>query len=172
MNAAVAAIDIGQSGTWIGPLLVGLASGGLDYSAAGPAALRDRVAVAGYFASAVSFAELTGWTPWIRGAFASYDWRVFGAVANLAVMGALLIVWIGRPRKLAAQLAGVVKFAGTDSQAAKINQTLLGWTITAALTSPLAGDGTWGRIVDSITTATTGFWGATVGALINQWLGG
>lgn len=171
-HAAAIALGVGHTGTWVGPLLVGAAAGLLDYSAAGPAAVRDRIAVAGYYASAVSFAELTGWTPWIRATVATYDWRMVGALANLITVGALLIVWVGRPKAVAGQLGAKIGFGTTGSKAAaKINQTLLGWTVAAALTSPMAGTGGWGSVVDWITTATTGMWSAIVRALLSG-LGG
>jgi hypothetical protein len=171
-TAAVVAVSVGQTGAWVGPLIVGAAAGALDYSAAGPAAIRDRLAVAGYFASAVSFAELLGWSGWIRSTVATYDWRMLGALVNLVTLGALVVVMAGRPKALAGQLATVMKFAGTESKAAaKINQTLLGWTVAAALTAPLAGDGEWGAVVQWVAEITTGMWSAIATAVLT-WLGG
>lgn len=176
MLAVEAAVTIGQTGAWVGPLLVGLAAAGLDYSAVGSDAWRDRFAVAGYYASAVSFAWLLGLAGWERELVASdYNWRMIGACASLATHGALLLAMfgsmIGPTKVLAASLAARLKFAGTESKAAKINQVLLGWTVSAGITAPLSGDAGWGRIVDGIATATTGTWGALIHMLF-RWLGG
>jgi hypothetical protein len=130
--AAIAVVTVGQVGTWIGPLLVGMLAGALDASATGPDAWRDRVAVAGYYASFVSFVQLLGLAAWEQRAFGDYNWRVTGAVFSLIFHGALLLAMfgglIGPTRPLAVSLAARVKFGGTESATAKINQTLMGWT--------------------------------------------
>jgi hypothetical protein len=169
--AAVAAVDIGQAGAWVGPLVVGLLSGALDYSGAGPVALRDRAAVAGYYAAGVSFAAILGWTPFIRDQVTDYNWQMVGALISLVTHGALLICWVNWPRAAAKALSKKTKFASADSAAAKINQTLLGWTLVAALSAPLSGDGGWGHVVDVIATGTTGLWSAIVSTVLH-WLGG
>lgn len=161
-------VTIGQSGAWIGPLALGLLAGLLDYSAAGSGALRDRVAVVGYYASAVSMFAILGlrWTP-----SADYSWRMAFAVASLITHGALLICWLGRPTAVAKQLSKKLAFNSGASSSAKINQTLLGWTVAAAFTAPLSGNQGWGRVVDTIVTATTGA-GAVVLNSVFKWLGG
>lgn len=167
MTAWMAAIDIERPGLWVGPFLVAVLSGALDYSAAGPAAVRDRIAVMGYYAAAVSFAAILGWTPIIRAEVVDYNWRMIGALASLATHGALLIAFAGRPRALAVQLAGMVKLGGKTSDQARINQTLLGWTVAAALSAPLAGTGGWGRVVDTVATVTTSVWSSIASAVLS-----
>jgi len=162
---------IGQPGSWVGPLAFGLLAGVLDYSAAGPSAIRDRVAVVGYYASAVSFAALLGLSDWMRDTTTAYDWRMAAAIASLITHGALIVVWVGWPKPFAKQLAKTVQWGGAASSAAKINQTLLGWTIAAAITAPMAGDQGWGTVVDGIASMTTGLWSALAGAILG-WLGG
>jgi hypothetical protein len=162
----VAAIDIGRTGTWVGPFLVAVLAGALDYSAAGPASIRDRIAVMGYYAAAISFAALTGWTPLLRDMITDYNWRMVGALVSLATHGALLIAFAGRPRALAGQLASVVELGGKTSDHARLNQTLIGWTVAAALSAPLAGTGGWGRVVDGVATVTTGAWSALASAVL------
>jgi hypothetical protein len=170
--AAPAAVTIGQTGAWVGPLAVGLLAGALDYSAAGPGAIRDRFAVMGYYACAISMAAILGWTGWIRDMIGtSYDWRMVGAVASLITHGALLVCFFNRPTAIAKVLSKKIGFNSGASSSAKINQTLLGWTVAAALTASLSGEQGWGRVVDSIATATTGLWGGLVN-IVFTWLGG
>lgn len=172
-QAAQSVVTIGGAGQWIGPLLVGGLAAALDASAFGAHAWRDRIAVAGYYASTISFVTLLGLAEWERSMFVDYNWRMAGALASLATHGALLIAMfggmIGPTRALSTSLATKVKF-GTDATA-KVNQTLLGWTVTAAVTAPLSGTGGWGGIVDAIAAATTGMWGALAG-FVMHWLGG
>jgi hypothetical protein len=163
----VAMVDIGRPGMWVGPFLVAVLSGALDYSAAGPTAIRDRVAVMGYYAAAISFAQLLGWTPFLRAEVVDYNWRMVGALASLVTHGALLVAFAGRPRALAAQLASMVGLGGKASDRARLNQTLLGWTVAAALSAPLAGTGGWGRVVDWVATVTTGAWSALASAVLS-----
>lgn len=171
-TAAHAAVTIGQTGAWVGPVAVGLLAGALDYSAAGSGAIRDRVAVMGYYACTLSMAAILGWTGWIRGQIGgSYDWRMAGAVASLITHGALLVCFFGRPTAIAKQLSKKIGFNSGASSSAKINQPLLGWTVAAALTAPLSGEQGWGRVVDAIATACTGIWGALVNVVFS-WLGG
>jgi hypothetical protein len=162
----VAAIDIGRTGMWVGPFVVAVLAGALDYSAAGPASIRDRIAVMGYYAAAVSFAQILGWTPLIRAEVVDYNWRMIGALVSLITHGALLICWFGWPRALAAHLASMVKLGGKTSDQVRLNQTLIGWTIAAALSAPLAGTGGWGRVVDGVATVTTGAWSALASAVL------
>jgi hypothetical protein len=176
IGAAIATVDIGRSGAWVGPLIVGMLAGALDYSAAGAGAWRDRVAVAGYYACAVSMSAILGWTDYIRGAVAGdYNWTMIGAVISLITHGALLLAMfgtmLGPTRAISKQMQARVKFASGDSKAAKINQTLLGWTVAAAASAPLSGDAGWGSTVDLIATGCTGLWGGIVGVVMH-WLGG
>jgi hypothetical protein len=176
VHAAQAVVSIGQTGAWVGPLLVGLAAAGLDYSAAGPTAWRDRFAVAGYYAAAISFVYLLGLAEWEQAAIrGNYNWRMLGAVASLATHGALLLAMfgglIGPTRTLATAVAGRVNFLSEDSKKAKVNQTLLGWTAAAAVSAPLAGTGGWGGLVAGIASLTTGMWSGVVTAVMH-WLGG
>lgn len=171
-TAAVAALSIGQTGAWVGPLIVGGAAAALDYSAAGATALRDRIAVMGYYASAVSFVYLLGFSTWITSLIdTDYNWRMAGACFSLVTHGALLVCWFNWPKALVKGLAKRLKWASADSAAAKINQTLLGWTVAAALSSPLSGSGGWGKVVNAIAGFTTGIWSWIVAALFH-WLGG
>jgi hypothetical protein len=162
----VAMVDIGRPGMWVGPFLVAVLAGALDYSAAGPAAVRDRIAVMGYYAAAVSFAALTGWTPLLRGMVVDYNWRMVGALVSVATHGALLVAFAGRPRALAGQLAAMVGLGMKVSDKARLNQTLIGWTVAAALSAPLAGTGGWGRVVDGVATVTTSAWSALASAVL------
>ena len=122
-------VSVGQTGAWVGPLLVGLAAAALDYSAVGPHAMRDRVAVAGYYASAISFVYLLGLAGWEKTTFADYNWRMIGACASLATHGALLLAMfgtlIGPTRTLAKSMQAKVKFATEASGMTKVNQPLL-----------------------------------------------
>ena len=176
LAAVRATVSIGRAGAWVGPLLVGLAAAGLDYSAVGPHAMRDRFAVAGYYAAAISFVYLLGLATWEESAFGDYNWRMLGAVASLITHGALLLAMfgslIGPTRTLATTMQAKVKFASADaSGATKINQKLLGWTVGAALTAPLSGNAGWGGLVSGIASATTGIWGSVVSAVMH-FLGG
>jgi hypothetical protein len=176
LQAAQAVVSIGQAGAWVGPLLVGLTAAALDYSAVGPHAMRDRLAVAGYYAAAISFVYLLGLATWEQAMFSDYNWRMLGAVASLITHGALLLAMfgtlIGPTRTLAKSLQARVKFAVAEvSGATKINQPLLGWTIAAAVTAPLAGDAGWGGFVAGIASATTGLWSGVV-SVVMHWLGG
>lgn len=171
-SAVVAAVNVGQAGAWVGPVLVGGAAAGLDYTAAGPVAVRDRIAVMGYYASAISFVYLLGFSGWITGMVdPDYNWRMLGALVSLVAHGALLVCFFGWPKALAKALAKRLKWTGADSQAAKINQTLLGWTVVAACSSPLSGSGGWGTVVSAIARTTTGVWGSLASAIF-KWLGG
>jgi hypothetical protein len=171
--AAQSVVSIGQAGAWIGPLLVGGLAAALDASAIGAHAWRDRIAVCGYYAAAISFVTLLGLAGWERSMFTDYNWRMAGAVASLVTHGALLLAMfgglIGPTRALSAEIAKKIKF-GSDATA-KVNQTLLGWTVAAAVTAPMAGTGGWGAVVDAIAAGTTGMWGAIVGTVMS-WLGG
>jgi len=173
LAAVRATVSIGRAGAWIGPLLVGGLAAALDASAIGKHAWRDRFAVAGYYAAAISFVTLLGLATWEQTAFSDYNWRMAGAVASLITHGALLLAMfgglIGPTRTLSADLAKKVKF-GSEATA-KVNQTLLGWTIAAAVTAPLSGESGWGGVVTSIASATTGLWGGVVGVVMH-WLGG
>jgi hypothetical protein len=171
LTATLAVVDIGRAGAWVGPLIVGALAGGLDYSAAGSAALRDRVAVPGYYAAAVSFCFLLGLAQWEQATITDYNWRMIWGTVSVVTHGCLLVCWFGRPARLAKALGKITKFAGTDSSAAKINQTLLGWTVAAAVTAPMSGDGGWGSIVATIAQATTGIWSSAV-TLYFHWIGG
>jgi hypothetical protein len=162
----VAMVDIGRPGMWVGPFLVALLSGALDYSAAGPASVRDRIAVMGYYAAAISFAALLGWTPFLRDMITDYNWRMVGACVSVATHGALMVAFVGWPRALAAQLASMVKLGMKASDKARLNQTLLAWTVAAALSAPLAGTGWWGLVVDRIATVTTSVWSALASAVL------
>jgi hypothetical protein len=176
VHAAQSVVTIGQTGAWVGPLLVGLTAAGLDYSAIGPTAWRDRLAVAGYYAAAISFVYLLGLAQWEQAAFAgNYNWRMLGACTSLATHGALLLsmfgTLIGPTRTLANAVAGRVHFLSEDSKKAKVNQTLLGWSVAAAVTAPLSGTGGWGGLVSGIASLTTGMWSGVV-TVVMHWLGG
>jgi hypothetical protein len=176
LQAAQAVVSVGQAGAWIGPLLVGLAAAVLDYSAIGPHAMRDRLAVAGYYAAAISFVYLLGLATWEQSAFHDYNWRMLGAVASLITHGALLLAMfgtiIGPTRTLAKNVQARVKFAVAEtSGATKVNQPLLGWTVAAAVTAPLSGTSGWGGFVAGIASATTGLWSGIV-SVVMSWLGG
>lgn len=174
-SGAVDAAHIGRPGEWIGPMLVAGLAGGLDYSAAGPARLRDRVAVIGYYAAAVSFAAILGWTGYIRGEVHSYSWVMAWAVASLVTHAALLLAMFGELfgwfRAVSKKIGKAVGFASGDSTAAKINGKLLGWTLAAAITAPMSGTGGWGHLVDQIVSGTTGAWSGIV-TVVQHWLGG
>lgn len=170
VQVTVAGAPVGLA--WIGPLAVGGIGAGLDYSAPGNAAVRDRFAVIFYYACFVSFGEILGWNPWIKEQIGDdYNWRMIGGVASLVVTGALLVVFFNRPKKLAARLSGRLNFASTDSDAIKINQTLVAWVAAAAATAPLSGDGGWGHVVELIGVWCTGWPGAVVSWLFHL-LGG
>jgi hypothetical protein len=164
-------VTIGKTGEWVGPLVVGLLAGLLDYSAAGPVALRDRVAVMGYYACTVSMSAVLGWTGYIRGEVQDYNWLMIGALISLVAHGALLVVFLGRPKTLAKALSKPLRWNSADSNAVKINQTLLGWTVTAGLAAPLSGTQGFGHLVDGIAGVTTGAWSSIVTAVLH-WLGG
>jgi hypothetical protein len=173
--AGVAAIDVGRAGTWVGPLLVGAAAGALDYSAIGPHAMRDRLAVIGYYASAVSFVHLLGLAEWERSMVTDYNWRMIGALASLITHGALLLAMFGGrlawTKALAAAVAGRLKFDSEASKAAKVNTALVGWAVAAAVAAPLSGQAGWGAVVDWIGGATTGMWSG-IARFILSWFGG
>jgi hypothetical protein len=175
LQAAQAVVSIGQTGAWVGPLLVGLAAAALDYSAIGPHAMRDRFAVAGYYAAAISFVYLLGLATWEQRVFSDYNWRMLGAVASLITHGALLLAMFGDlfgpTRALARNVQSRVKFATESSGLTKVNQPLLGWTVAAAASAPLAGTSGWGGVVAWIASATTGLWSGLV-SVVMHWLGG
>jgi hypothetical protein len=162
----------GAAGAWVGPAVVGGVGGFVDYVGGKASVVRDRIAVVFYYAAVISFAELLGWNPWIRSQVGGdYSWRMVGAVASLITHGCLVVVWLGWPKQWAKGLSKRLRFASSDSEANKINQTLLGWTTAAALTAPLSGDAGWGHIVRLIgewTTATPGH----VVTWLFHWLGG
>jgi hypothetical protein len=173
--AGVAAVSVGQTGAWVGPLLVGAVAGALDYSAIGPHAMRDRLAVIGYYASAVSFVHLFGLAEWERSVITDYNWRMIGALASLVTHSALLLAMFGSriawTRAIAAAVAARLKFDSEASKAVKVNTALVGWSVTAAAVAPLSGRAGWGAVVDWIGGATTGLWSVIVGFILS-WFGG
>lgn len=174
LQAARSVVTVGQAGAWIGPLLVGGLAAALDASGIGSHAWRDRLAVCGYYASAISFVTLLGLAGWEREMFSDYNWRMAGAVASLVTHGALLLAMfgtlLGPTRAASKSIAARIKLGNAEA-ASKVNQTLLAWTVAAAVTAPMSGSKGWGNVVDAIATATTGMWSGLVAAVMS-WLGG
>jgi hypothetical protein len=172
--AAAGIVRVGDPGGWIGPLIIGAAAGFLDHSAVGPHAMRDRVAVIGYYACGISFSYLLGFAEWEQG-LTDPNWRMAWAVVSLVTHGALLLAMFGQyfgwTQKLQAWAAKRLQFAGTKSAAIGINGTLLGWTLAAVGTAPLSGHGGWGAVVEEIAYGCTSIWGVILAAL-ETWLGG
>jgi hypothetical protein len=173
--AAAGIVRVGQPGGWFGPAVVGLIAGLLDYSAFGPHAMRDRVAVIGYYACGISFSYLLGFAQWEQAQITTPDWRMAWGVVSLITHGALLLAMFGHffewTKKVAEKIAKRLQFAGTKSAAIAINGTLLSWTLAAVATAPMSGKAGWGYVVQEIAYGCTSVWGLIVGVL-EAWLGG
>jgi len=159
------------SGDWVGPTFAALLAGALDYSAAGAMAVRDRLAVMGYYASTLGFSILTGWTAGLRAYVGDPQWQIVGAWAAGLIHLAMLCVFFGRPKRLAKPLGVHMKFASADSKAVKINGTLLGWTVAAAASAPLAL-GPMATLIDAVGLGTTHVWAAVISAINSLMTGG
>jgi len=158
------------SGDWVGPTISAGIAGGLDYSAWGSSAIRDRLAVFGYYAATVGFALLVGWTAGVRAQFSDPQMQDVGAwIAGLSHLG-MIAVFLGRPKIIAKNLRKLVRFHSADSDAARINGTLLGWTVVAALSAPLAL-GPMAGLVNGIGLITTHTWDGFV-QLLNHFMTG
>lgn len=155
-------VRVGQAGEWFGPFVVIFTSLALDWSALGQAALRDRVAAAGYYAGTVAVITIFGWTGTVQGWFAgSWSWQLAGSAAAAVMHICLIIAMFGSRAKtlkgMSKKLRDLIHMEHADSSANRINSTLLGWSVMAATSSMLAR-GPMAGFVHFVGSALTGIW--------------
>jgi len=173
--AVTVAVHVGQAGEWFGPVVVLVAALILDWSALGSVALRDRIAVAGYYSAALSMISIFGWQHTVQGWFdGSWSWQLAGSALAFIAHAGLVLAMIGSRFKwsgaLATKVHGLIHMQHKDSTANRINGTLLGSSAMAAASSvlargPLAGfvafvahilTGVWSWLAERIVTGLGG----------------
>lgn len=155
-------------------LLLGLIAAGIDWSAAGPNALRDRIAAIGYLASGLGWMDILGVAGWELGIYRglSHDWQVIWSMAAIVPTGFWIGAMLPRIRCLGrfAQLELRRGGAGAANATGKINTYLLSWTIAVCVATPLLAPSAFTRIVAGIQGAAIA--GATgVGGAIASFFG-
>jgi hypothetical protein len=168
-------VRVGQAGEWFGPSVVIFASLALDWSALGQAALRDRIAAAGYYASTVAVISIFGWAATVQGWFnGSWSWQLAGSAIAAVLHVSLVIAMFGARAKtikgMSKKIRDLIHMEHADSSANRINSTLLGWSVVAATSSVLAR-GPMAGFVHFVGTALTGIW-AWLANIIIGWIGG
>lgn len=148
---------------------------GLDWSALGQAALRDRIAAAGYYAGTVAVISIFGWTATVQSWFSgSWSWELAGSAIAAAMHVSLVIAMLGARAKtlkgMSKKLRDLIHMEHADSSANRINSTLLGWSVAAATSSVLAR-GPMAGFVHFVGAALTGIW-AWLANVIIGWIGG
>lgn len=156
------AVRVGQGGEWFGPAVVLFVSLALDWSALGGAALRDRIAAAGYYASTLAMISIFEWQDDVQGWFGgSWSWQLTGsAIAAVLHLGLVIAMLGGRAKSLkgvSKKLRDVIHMEHADSTANRINSTLLTWAALAGTSSVLAR-GPMAGFVHLVGRALTGAW--------------
>ena len=168
--ALPAPAHIGPVGEWFLPALIIAIALGLDATAVGGAAKRDRIAAALTYTGALGFIAVYGWATTIQGWVGdSWSWRITGSAVAWVVHAGLVVVlvgpWIEKTKKQSAWLSSrvgvtVVAAAGASSAAptarpagdgsgpsaavGRVNTKLHLWAAAAACTYVLArGDAAW-----------------------------
>ncbi|MDQ1249627.1 MAG: hypothetical protein QG597_4002 [Actinomycetota bacterium] len=148
--AAPMKIKVGEVGQWFGPAIVLVIAIGIDFSAAGDAAKRDRIAAVFTYCSALGFISIYRWSEAIQGWFDdSWSWALTGSA--LAVIAHVLFVAIligdasKRTKRVSAKLGPLVGIASKESNAVgKFNTRLhIAAVITAATCVLARGDSAW-----------------------------
>lgn len=168
--------SVGPVGEWFLPaVIIGMALG-LDASAAGAAAKRDRLAAGLTYTGALGLIAVYQWADEIQGWFGeSWSWRVFGSAISVLAHAGLVVVLLGeymeKTKRIAAFLGPKVGVDGKmSSQVGKINTKLHLWA-TAAACSYVLARGDAGALPGFIGTSLTGISGA-LGMWVVHRLGG